>query len=92
MKLEVVAPEQFLGDIIGDLNSKRAHIESIETHGELSTVFALVPLAETFGYATGLRSNTQGRATYSMEFHNYQELSSDLTKQIIDRTGAGSNA
>ena len=87
MKLEVVAPEQFLGDIIGDLSAKRAHIESIETRGEISTVFARIPLAETFGYATSLRSNTQGRATYSMEFYRYQELPSELVAQIIDKTG-----
>ncbi|UCH42619.1 MAG: elongation factor G [Dehalococcoidales bacterium] len=92
MKLEVVAPEQFLGDIIGDLTAKRAHIESIETRGEISTIFARVPLAETFGYATSLRSNTQGRATYSMEFYRYQELPSELVAQIIDKAGLARHA
>jgi len=92
MKLEVVAPEQFLGDIIGDLTAKRAHIESIETRGDISTVYARVPLAETFGYATSLRSNTQGRATYSMEFYRYQELPPELVAQIVDKTGLARHA
>jgi elongation factor G len=82
MKLEVVMPAQFLGDVIGDLNSRRGHIEGIETHGETCVVRALVPLAETFGYATVLRSLSQGRATYSLEFHCYRELPANLTEQI----------
>jgi len=82
MKLEVLTPEQFLGDIIGDLNSKRGHIESIETRDEMSTVRSLIPLAEMFGYATDLRSLTQGRATYSMEFHRYQEVPAELAEKI----------
>jgi len=87
MKLEVVTPEQFLGDIIGDLNSRRAHIEAIETHGDTSTIHALVPLAETFGYATSLRSQTQGRATHSMEFYRYQEMPAELVAQVTDKVG-----
>ncbi len=87
MKMEVVTPEQFLGDVIGDLNSRRAHIESIETHGDMSTIHTLVPLAETFGYATSLRSETQGRATYSMEFYRYQELPTELVAQVTDKIG-----
>jgi elongation factor G len=87
MKLEVVTPEQYLGDIISALNARRAHIESIETLGETSTVHTLVPLAETFGYTTSLRSETQGRATHSMEFCRYQELPAGLTAQIIEKTG-----
>jgi len=87
MKLEVVTPEQSLGDIINDLNSRRAHIESIETHGEMSTIYALISLAETFGYATSLRSATQGRATHSMEFYRYQELPEELVAQVIDKVG-----
>jgi len=87
MKLEVVTPEQYLGDIISALNARRAHIESIETLGEMSTVHTLVPLSETFGYATSLRSETQGRATHSMEFYRYQELPAGLTAQIIEKTG-----
>ncbi len=92
MKLEVVTPEQFLGDIIGDLNSRRAHIESIETHGEMSTIHALIPLAEAFGYTTSIRSATQGRATHSMEFYRYQELPAGLIAQVADKVGTKGNA
>ena len=82
MRLEVVMPAQFLGDVIGDLNSRRGHVDGIETHGETCVVRALVPLAETFGYATILRSLSQGRATYSLEFNSYRELPANLAEQI----------
>ena len=82
MRLEVVTPGQFLGDIIGDFTSRRGRIGSIETRGDTSTVRCLVPLAETFGYATTLRSLTQGRATHSMEFYQCQEMPADLADQI----------
>jgi len=84
MRLEVVTLEQFLGDVIGDLSSRRGRIEAIETCGETSTVCCLVPLAETFGYATALRSLTQGRATHSMEFYEYRELPAELACEIRD--------
>jgi len=92
MKLEVVTPEQFLGDTISDLNSRRAHIESIETHGDMSAIYAHIPLAETFGYATSLRSQTQGRATHSMEFYRYQGLPAELVAQVIEKVGSGKYA
>ena len=82
MKLAVVAPQQFLGDIIGDLNSRRGQIETIETESEMCTVHSLIPLAETFGYTTSLRSLTQGRATHSLEFYRYQELPAELADHI----------
>ncbi len=82
MKLEVVAPEQFLGDIIGDLNAKRGHIEHIDSQGDMYVIQCLIPLAETFGYATRLRSLTQGRATHSLEYCKYQELPADLAEEI----------
>jgi elongation factor G len=85
MKLEVVGPEQFLGDIIGDISSRRGHVETIETYGEMCVVRALIPLDETFGYATTLRSLTQGRATHSMEFYRYQEVSADVAEEIKTR-------
>jgi len=85
MKLEVATPEQFLGDIIGDLNSKRGHIEHIQTQGELYVIHCFIPLAETFGYATRLRSLTQGRATHSLEFHQYRELPAELSKEITEQ-------
>ena len=82
MKLEVVTPEQFLGDVIGDLNSRRGHIEAIETNNEVGIIRSFVPLAEMFGYATDLRSLTQGRATHSMEFYRYQEVPAELVEKI----------
>ena len=88
MKLEIVAPDQFLGDIMGDLNSRRGHIESVGARDTLSVIRALVPLAETFGYATNLRSLTQGRAAYSLEFHHYAKMPSELTDQITGKAMA----
>jgi elongation factor G len=85
MELELVTPAQFLGDIIGDLNSRRGHVDGIETHGETCVVRSFIPLADTFGYATMLRSLSQGRATYSLQFHHYQEVPVDLTDQITGR-------
>ncbi|MCD6453088.1 MAG: elongation factor G [Dehalococcoidales bacterium] len=82
MKLEIVTPEEFLGDIIGDINSRRGHIEAIETHSGTNIIRSLVPLAEMFGYTTDLRSLTQGRATHSMRFYNYQVLPPVLAEKI----------
>jgi elongation factor G len=87
MKMEVVTPKEFLGDIIGDVSSRRGHIESIETHSEMCIIQALIPLSETFGYATGLRSQTQGRATHTLEFNSYQEIPASLVKEVADRVG-----
>ncbi len=87
MKLEVVTPEKFMGDIIGDLNSRRAHIEAIDTVGDTSTIHAMIPLAEAFGYTTSLRSQTQGRATHSMEFYRYQEMPANLVAQVTEKVG-----
>ena len=89
MKLEIVAPEEFLGDIMGDLNSRRGHIESIGTHDEMAVIHALIPLAESFGYATSLRSLTQGRAAHSLEFYHYQELPAELADQITGKAMVG---
>jgi elongation factor G len=86
MRLEIVAPEQFLGDIMGDLNSKRGQVESVGTRQEMVVIRALVPLAETFGYATSLRSLTQGRATHTLEFYRYQEVSAELADEIMGKT------
>jgi elongation factor G len=89
MKVEAVTPEDFMGTVIGDLNSKRAQIQEMGDRGNVKTVRAIVPLAEMFGYATSLRSMTQGRASYSMEFHAYQEVPPNVAKTIIEaRTGA----
>ncbi len=85
MKLEIVAPEQFLGDIIGDLNSRRGHVGKIDTQNDMYIINCLIPLAETFGYATRLRSLTQGRATYSLEFHSYEQLPTELKNEIVEK-------
>ena len=82
MKLEVSTPEEFLGDIIGDINARRGHIEAIETNDEMSTVRASIPLAEMFGYASALRSLTQGRATHSMRFEHYKRLPAELAEKV----------
>ena len=89
MKLEVVAPQQFMGDIIGDINSRRGRIESVDTQAETCAIHASVPLMETFGYTTSLRSQTQGRATHSLEFSQYQPLPGELTTQILGKTMIG---
>jgi elongation factor G len=85
MKLEVVTPEQFLGDIIGDLNARRGHIAKIDTQGDTYVIHCLTPMSESFGYATKLRSLTQGRATHSLEFHSYVELPAELADQIVEK-------
>ena len=84
MKMDVMTPEEYMGDIIGDLNSRRGHIVSIEPRGETTIIHAYVPLAETFGYATTIRSISKGRATSSMEFHKYQELPANIAKTVME--------
>ena len=86
MKLEVVTPEQFLGDVISDLNSKRGHIGKIDPQGDTFVIHCLIPMAESFGYATSLRSLTQGRATHSLEFHSYEQLPQEKADEIIEKT------
>jgi elongation factor G len=85
MKLEVVTPEQFMGDIIGDLNARRGHIGKIDPQGDSFIIHCLIPMAESFGYATSLRSLTQGRATHSLEFNSYEQLPPDKTEEIIEK-------
>ena len=82
MKVEVTTPEEFMGDVIGDLNAKRGQINEMSDRGEAKLVNAYVPLSEMFGYATQLRSLSQGRASYAMEFHNYQEVPSSIAQEI----------
>jgi elongation factor G len=83
MELEIVTPEDYLGDVIGDLSSRRGKVESMDQSGHGRVVKALVPLAEMFGYATDLRSRTQGRANYSMQFHSYQEVPTAAAQEIV---------
>ena len=87
MRMEVMTPSRFLGDIVGNLNSRRVHIEGIESQEDLSIIHCFVPLAETFGFAGDLRSFSQGRATYTMQFCRYEELPPSLSEQIITRMG-----
>ena len=82
MKLEVVTPGDFLGDVLGDLGRRRAQIKNIEGEGGVQSVRAEIPLAESFGYANAIRSLTQGRASYTMEFDNYVEVHRDLVKLV----------
>jgi elongation factor G len=87
-KVEVVTPEDFLGDVIGDLSRRRGRIEGQDRRGNALAVTGLVPLSEMFGYATDVRSMTQGRATYTMQFEKYDEVPSNVaTKVIEERTG-----
>jgi elongation factor G len=85
MKVEVVTPEEFLGTVLGDLNSRRGQVEGMEARGNAQVVKAHVPLSTMFGYTTDLRSSTQGRATSSMEFAYYQPLPDHLAKEIVEK-------
>jgi len=87
MKVEVVTPEDFMGDVVGDLNSKRGRIEVLGDRGDAKTVLAFVPLSEMFGYATGLRSMSQGRASYTMEFDHYDPVPKNVADKIIAKRG-----
>ncbi len=92
MKVEVVTPESYMGDVIGDLNARRGRIESIEQQGTIRIIRALVPLAEMFGYATALRSNTQGRATHTMEPSHYEEVPASIAEQIRAKSSVGARS
>ena len=85
MKVEVVIPEEYLGDIMGDITSRRGRVEGMEARGNAQVVRAMVPLAEMFGYATSLRSNTQGRGTFSMVFDHYEEVPKSISEEIIKK-------
>ncbi|MEY4401391.1 MAG: elongation factor [Actinomycetota bacterium] len=85
MAVEVVTPENYMGDVIGDLSSRRGRIEGMEANGNFQNVKAQVPLSEMFGYSTDLRSRTQGRATYTMQFHSYQQVPEAISQEIVKR-------
>jgi elongation factor G len=85
MQVEVVVPEDYMSAIIGDLNSRRGRIEGMEHRVGSQVIRALVPLSEMFGYATQMRSNTQGRATFSMHFARYEEVPRSVAEEIIAR-------
>ena len=92
MSVEVVVPEEYMGTIIGDLNARRGHIEGMEHRAGSQVIRAIVPLAEMFGYATHMRSTTQGRATYSMHFARYEEAPRSVAEEIIARVQGKSAA
>lgn len=85
MKVEVVMPEEYLGDIMGDITARRGRVEGMEARGNAQVVSAQVPLSEMFGYATSLRSSTQGRGTYSMVFDHYEEVPKSISEEIIKK-------
>jgi elongation factor G len=85
MKVEVETPEDFMGDVIGDINRRRGQVNSMDERSGNKIVNAFCPLSEMFGYATDLRSQTQGRASYSMEFDHYAEVPRNVTEEIIKR-------
>ena len=84
MAVEVVTPEEYLGDVMGDLNSRRGRIENLEPRGNAQVIKARVPLAAMFGYATDLRSTTQGRATFTMQFERYEEVPQSIASELVD--------
>ncbi len=83
MKVDVTVPEDYMGDVIGDINSRRGRIEGMEPMGNATIVHSYVPLAEMFGYATDLRSKTQGRGIYSMEIHHYEQVPKNIQEQVV---------
>lgn len=85
MRVEVVIPEEYMGDIMGDVTSRRGRVEGMEARGNAQVVKAMIPLSEMFGYATSLRSRTQGRGTYSMHFDHYEEVPKSIAEEIIKK-------
>ena len=85
MKVEVTTPEEYMGDVIGDINSRRGRMEGMELVAGAQIVTAYVPLAEMFGYATSLRSNTQGRANYSMQFDHYEQVPKNIADEVVGK-------
>jgi elongation factor G len=85
MAVEVVVPEEYVGDVIGDINSRRGRMQGMELHGGTQIVKTFVPLSEMFGYATDLRSRTQGRGSYTMHLHRYEEVPAMVAEEIISR-------
>jgi elongation factor G len=85
MAVEVVTPDDYMGDVIGDISSRRGRIEGVEQRGSSQVIRGQVPLGDMFGYATDLRSRTQGRATYTMQFHSYQEVPESIAREIVAR-------
>ncbi len=85
MSVEVITPEEYLGDVMGDLNSRRGRIEGFSARKDAQVIKAMVPLSEMFGYATILRSMTQGRAIYTMQFSHYSEVPKNISDEIAEK-------
>jgi elongation factor G len=85
MSVEVVVPEEYMGDVMGDLNSRRGRIEGMVLRGTSQIIRAMVPLSEMFGYATELRSRTQGRGSFTMHFGRYEEVPASIAEEIVNR-------
>jgi elongation factor G len=89
MSIEVVTPEEYMGDVIGDLNSRRGRIQTMTQRSNVRVIAAYVPLSSMFGYATDLRSKTQGRATYTMQFAHYEEVPKNISEDIVIKVRGG---
>jgi len=85
MSVEVVVPDQYMGDVLGDLTARRGRIGGMSQKGDVTIIEAEVPLVEMFGYATDLRSKSQGRASYTMEFARYEQVPTEISDRILDR-------
>jgi elongation factor G len=85
MKVEVIVPEEYMGDVMGDINSRRGRVEGMDARGGAQVIRAMVPLAEMFGYATNLRSRTQGRGQYTMHFDHYEEVPKSIAEELISK-------
>ena len=85
MAVEVVTPDEYMGDVMGDLSSRRGKVGGMEQRGNAQVVRADVPLSEMFGYSTDLRSRTQGRANYTMQFDSYQQMPGNIQEEIVAR-------
>ena len=85
MKVEVVIPDEYLGDVMGDITSRRGRLDGMEARGNAQVIRAFVPLSEMFGYATALRSNTQGRGNYSMEMDHYEQVPKSIADEVIKK-------
>ena len=88
MRVEVTCPDEYTGDVIGDINSRRGRMEGMEPQGTTQTIVSFVPLSEMFGYANDLRSKTQGRASFSMEFERYEPVPPSVANEIMESTGS----
>ena len=85
MKVEIVVPEEYLGDVMGDVSARRGRVTGMDMHAGLHTIDGVVPLSEMFGYATDLRSKTQGRGTYTMQFEHYEEVPANIADKILGK-------